>query len=254
MKHIKDFKVISNRTLEKGHTVLLLQLDGKMPEIFPGQFVEVLVDKSKSTFLRRPFSVHDVDFSKNIISLLIKKVGAGTETLSQIKEGETLNMIFPLGKGFSLSQNKKVLLVGGGCGIAPLLFLARCLKEKNNEVNILLGGRSKSDVLETEAFGKLGKIFVSTEDGSSCEKGMVTTNTVLKNSFDKIYACGPEPMLKAVAKIARERNTDCEVSLENTMACGVGACLCCVTETVKGNQCVCTEGPVFNINELKWQI
>ena len=83
---------------------------------------------------------------------------------------------------------------------------------------------------------------------------MVTTNTIMNEKFDKIYACGPDPMLKAVAKIAKQKNTECEVSLENTMACGIGACLCCVVDTQHGNQCVCTEGPVFNINELKWQI
>jgi dihydroorotate dehydrogenase electron transfer subunit len=254
MKYIKDFKVISNRAVAKDHAVLELQLQERLPEILPGQFVEVLIDKSKTTFLRRPFSIHDVNTSKTSVSLLIKKVGAGSETLSQVKVGEMVNVIFPLGKGYNLTQNKKVLLIGGGCGIAPLLYLARCLKEKNNDVHVLLGGRSKDDVLETEEFNKFGKIFVSTEDGSSCEKGMVTTNSILKNNFDKIYTCGPEPMLKAVAKIAKEKNIDCEVSLENTMACGIGACLCCVVDTRKGHQCVCTEGPVFNINELKWQI
>ena len=254
MKFINDFTVISNRQVQKDHTILELQLQGTLPVMTPGQFVEVLVDKSKTTFLRRPFSIHDVNKERNTISLLIKTVGAGSAKISEAKPGELVNMIYPLGKGYNLTEKKKVLLIGGGCGIAPLLFLSRCLKERNNDTHILLGGRSKNDVLETEAFINFGSLYISTEDGSSCEKGMVTTNTIMNEKFDKIYACGPDPMLKAVAKIAKQKNTECEVSLENTMACGIGACLCCVVDTQHGNQCVCTEGPVFNINELKWQI
>ncbi|MFA6923393.1 MAG: dihydroorotate dehydrogenase electron transfer subunit [Bacteroidales bacterium] len=254
MKYIKDFKILKNITISDDTFVLELQLRQKLPIIFPGQFVEVLINKSKNTFLRRPFSIHDVNTSKNTISLFIKKVGEGTEALSKYKVGDIVNIIFPLGKGFNLVKNKKVLLIGGGCGIAPLLYLSKRLNENNNEIHVLLGGRSKEDIIKIKEFKKYGKVYISTENGSLCERGLLTQNSVLKNNFDKIYACGPAPMLKAVAKIAKEKNTECEVSLENIMACGIGACLCCVVETKKGNQCVCTEGPVFNINDLTWQI
>ena len=116
----------------------------------------------------------------------------------------------------------------------------------------LIGARSAKDVLQLEEFEKIGKVYVSTEDGTMGEKGLVTTNAVLASKIDKIYCCGPAPMMKAIAKVAKENAIDCEVSLENMMACGLGACLCCVENTVKGNVCVCTEGPVFNINELTW--
>lgn len=149
-----------------------------------------------------------------------------------------------------------MLLAGGGCGIAPMLYLARCLHQKKINTTILLGGRTSSDILEVNEFEKYGKVFISTDDGSMGEKGFMTNNSVMHNikSFDRIYCCGPLPMMKVLASIAKENHVDCEVSLENTMACGVGACLCCVTETVQGNKCVCTEGPVFNINQLRWQI
>lgn len=254
MKFIKDFKILKNTAVSGDTFILELQLKEKLPQMFPGQFAEVLISKSKKTFLRRPFSIHDVNTSKNTISLFVKKVGEGTTALSKYKTGEKVNLIFPLGKGFNLTKNKKVLLIGGGCGIAPLLYLAKCLNENKNDIHILLGGRSKEDILETEKFKKSGKVYISTENGSLCEKGLVTQNPVLKNKFDKIYSCGPMPMLKEVAKIAKQKNTECEVSLENTMACGIGVCLCCVVETTKGNQCVCTEGTVFNIKDLIWQI
>lgn len=116
----------------------------------------------------------------------------------------------------------------------------------------LLGARSVKDVLEIDEFNALGKVNISTEDGSLGEKGLVTLHSAWQNTYDMVYCCGPLPMMKAVAKICRENNIECEVSLENMMACGLGACLCCVEKTVKGNICVCTEGPVFNINSLTW--
>ncbi len=220
----------------------------------PGQFAEVH-SGSKDVFLRRPFSIHDVDYSENTISLLVKKVGKGTEALASVVKGNFVNVIYPLGKGFSIKNAHNVLLIGGGTGIAPLLLLAKRLYEKNVKSSILTGGKTKQDILRIEEFKKYGKVFVSTEDGSMGDKGLVTENKILSNpDFNCIYTCGPEPMMKAVAGYARKNNIFCEVSLENTMACGIGACLCCVVNTVEGNKCVCTEGPVFNINELKWQI
>ena len=251
MKYVKDFKIVDNRVISKDYFILDVQLNEKLGEILPGQFVEVLVDKSKNTFLRRPISIHNVDENKNIISMLIKKVGEGTETLAKYKLNDMLNIVYPLGNGFKLTSNKKVLLVGGGCGIAPLLYLAKKLKDNKNDIHILLGGRSKQDILEFEEFKKFGSVHISTDDGSFCNKGLVTQNPIIQEDFDMIYSCGPEPMLKAVAKIANQKNIECEVSLENTMACGIGACLCCVVDTKEGHLCVCTDGPVFNSNDLK---
>jgi dihydroorotate dehydrogenase electron transfer subunit len=255
VKLIGDFKILSNSKLSSDYFVLNLLSDKKLTEIKPGQFVQVLVENSVNTFLRRPFSIHDVDYEKNTISLYIKIVGHGTGKLSELNEGSTLNIIYPLGNSFSVPENIKVLLIGGGCGVAPLLFLAKSLYKSNNKVTTLIGGKCKTDIFEISKFFKSGELFITTEDSSYGEKGFVTNHSILNDKefdFDFIYSCGPEPMLKSIAKYAKSRNVNCEVSLENTMACGFGVCLCCVVGTIEGNQCVCTEGPVFNINSLKW--
>ena len=138
--------------------------------------------------------------------------------------------------------------------MAPLLYYGIILSECGYEVRFALGARSSAELVEIDEFGKVGTLHLSTEDGSAGEKGLITVNSVFDTPIDYIACCGPTPMMKAVAKIANERDIDCEVSLENMMACGIGACLCCVEDTTAGNVCVCTEGPVFNINQLKWQL
>ena len=153
------------------------------------------------------------------------------------------------------NPDRKVLLVGGGVGTAPMLYLGEALLKMGCKPTFLLGARSKNDLLQLEQFEQFGDVYTTTEDGSMGEKGYVTMHSVLKdNKFDMIYTCGPKPMMVAVAKYAKANNIECEVSLENTMACGVGACLCCVENTDEGHLCVCKEGPVFNIKKLLWQI
>ena len=138
--------------------------------------------------------------------------------------------------------------------MAPMLYLGAQLKEMGFEPTFLLGGKTDTDILELDLFKKYGRVCITTEDGSMGEKGFVTNHSVLTERFDRIYTCGPKPMMVAVARYAKEKNIDCEVSLENMMACGLGACLCCVEKTTEGNLCVCKEGPVFNVNRLLWQI
>jgi len=137
-----------------------------------------------------------------------------------------------------------------------LLYLARCLNKNGNDVTTLIGVRTNKQIIEVENYKQFGSVYITTEDGSFGEKGYVVNSYLFNklNDFDKIYTCGPEVMMKAIAKRTHIANVDCEVSLENTMACGIGACLCCVTETTEGNKCVCSEGPVFNIKNLKWEI
>lgn len=255
-KTIQDLTVSSNKLIGKDYFILGVTDKDPLPEMFPGQFAEIKVDNNPSVFLRRPLSIHDVDYDKNILYLLIRIVGEGTRSLSALKTGDRINLVYPLGNTFNIQGVKNVLLAGGGCGIAPMLFLARHLFDHKIQVTTLIGGRSDADILETDEFSKYGKVCISTDDGSMGEKGFLTTNTIMNDitSFDRVYSCGPLPMMKIIAEIARANNVDCEVSLENTMACGIGACLCCVTETVNGNKCVCTEGPVFNIKHLTWQI
>lgn len=255
-KHIIDFVINENRHIHAIYSLLILSPKSgeKLPKMKPGQFVQIAIDGSKTTFLRRPISINFVDYANNQLWLLVRKAGDGTSRLIDMKAGDTLNIILPLGNGFTIPNNKeaKLLLAGGGVGIAPMLYLGQVLKENGFAPQFLIGARSASDLLELEQLKSIGEVHISTEDGSMGEKGLVTTNSVLKNDIDLIYCCGPAPMMKAVAKVAKEINADCEVSLENMMACGVGACLCCVENTVKGNVCVCTEGPVFNINQLTW--
>lgn len=256
-KHIVDLNVVSNEKLGDKHILMKLTSASPLPEMRPGQFAEVRVDNSNTTFLRRPISIHFVDKLKNELWLLIQLVGDGTRKLSTLKEGDVLNLVLPLGNGFSdpQDQQKSLLLVGGGVGIAPLLELGSYLKGKGYQPTFLLGVRSGKDLLQMNEFEKIGKVLVTTEDGTLGEKGFVTNHSVLtKEKFDKIYSCGPTPMMKAVAAFASQHSIDCEVSLENKMACGLGACLCCVTETKEGHKCVCSDGPVFNIKDLTWQI
>lgn len=253
-KRIETLKIIDNKHLNNDFFILELQGDDKIPEFKPGQFAQVRVDGSKDTFLRRPVSIHDVDYDRNTFKLLIQIVGNGTETLSKLTTSDSLNIIYPLGNSFSSpSEDDKVLLVGGGCGIAPLLFLARFLRSSGIIPDILLGFRNKERIIEYEEYRKAGNVFITTEDGSVGEKGYVTSHSILSTKqYNKIYCCGPDSMMKAIAGYSRERNITCEVSLENLMACGLGACLCCIVDTVKGNLCTCVDGPIFNINDLKW--
>ena len=252
-KQIADFKLIEKQDF--GRSVLLrLRSERPLPDIAPGQFVQVRVDGSPSTYLRRPISIHDVDFMQNEITLLVQQVGEGTRYLAKAGNGDIINMVLPLGNGFSFPEaDERCLLVGGGIGIAPLFYFAKVLNDKGIHPTLLLGGKMETDLLRLADYQKLGETYVTTEDGSLGEKGFVTMHSLWqKQSFDKIYVCGPKPMMKAVAKLAAEKDVWCEVSLENLMACGLGACLCCVEDTVDGHVCVCKEGPVFNIRRLKW--
>lgn len=256
-KYMLDLKVTENLRPHKNYCLLKLTMERPLPDMLPGQFVQVKVDGSPTTYLRRPISINFVDRSKNELWLLIQLIGDGTRKMAEYKPGDTMNIMLPLGNSFTIpaagEENKKLLLIGGGVGTAPMLYLGACLKAAGFEPTFLLGARSKDDVLQIDNFLQYGEVLVTTEDGSLGEKGYVTNHSVLKNvRFDRIYTCGPKPMMMAVARYAAQEGIDCEVSLENTMACGIGACLCCVENTREGHVCVCTEGPVFNINKLTW--
>ncbi|SUV34649.1 dihydroorotate dehydrogenase electron transfer subunit [Bacteroides pyogenes] len=256
-KFILDLTVTENVRLNDNYVLLKLTSQSLLPEMLPGQFAELRVDGSPATFLRRPISINFVDKERNEVWFLIQLVGEGTRHLARLNTGDILNVILPLGNTFTMPQkpSDKLLLIGGGVGTAPMLYLGEQLAEKGHKPNFLLGACSRKDLLQLEEFAKYGEVYTTTEDGSYGEKGYVTQHSILnKIEFEKIYTCGPKPMMIAVAKYAKNKRIDCEVSLENTMACGIGACLCCVENTTEGHLCVCTEGPVFNINKLLWQI
>lgn len=255
-KHIIDFEIVENRPIHSLYSLLVMKpVNTTLPsEILPGQFVEVAVENSPGTFLRRPISVNNVDRDNGTLWLLIRRAGKGTAAMMEKHPGEKLNLVMPLGNGFTMPESgQSALLVGGGVGVAPMLYFGHEMKRRGLVPEFLLGARSKADLLQLDEFEKIGPVHVSTDDGSAGEPGLVTANSVLSSHWDRIYCCGPLHMMKAVAREARRIGAECEVSLENMMACGLGACLCCVEPTVKGNVCVCTEGPVFNINQLTWQ-
>ncbi|MEN6453458.1 MAG: dihydroorotate dehydrogenase electron transfer subunit [Prolixibacteraceae bacterium] len=256
-KTIRELLLIENTQLNHDNFRLVLQSDAELPDMVPGQFVNVEISQATEIFLRRPFSVMDTDAENKTFSLLVKILGRGSKVLTTYQPGEKISVILPLGKGFTLpAANEKVLLIGGGSGVAPMLFLAKACGLDPAGVHILLGARTKADHIDVSAYKSFGKFWFTTENGSFGEKGFVIHHSIYKSKlpeFDKIYACGPAPMMKAVAADARSAGIFCEVSLENMMACGFGVCLCCVEKTISGNKCVCTEGPVFNVNELTWQ-
>lgn len=255
MKQIRDFIVTANERLGSQYSRLtLVPADGKeMPAMLPGQFVQVAIE-APDVFLRRPISINSVDTAANELTLLVRNAGKATSRLIAMSTGATLNLILPLGNGFTTNFNSgsRLLLAGGGVGVAPMLYLGQYLRESGLHPEFLLGARSATDLLQLDMFEKIGPVHICTDDGSAGIHGLVTQHPVLNENLDFIFCCGPAPMMKAIATIARGRGVECEVSLENMMACGLGACLCCVEKTVKGNVCVCTEGPVFNINQLTW--
>ena len=258
-KYIIDLSVVEVRRLHERYVLLRLTDPRQtLPPMLPGQFVEVRVDGSPATFLRRPISICNVDTRQNELWLLVATVGDGTRRMAMLAPGDTLNCVLPLGNGFSVTSNHSTLtshlLIGGGVGVAPLLYLGAELRRQGQEPVFLLGARRDTDLLLLDEFSRLGRVLITTEDGSAGERGFVTQHSVLQQEhFDNIMTCGPTPMMKAVARYAREKGICCEASLENMMACGLGACLCCVEKTRKGNLCVCKDGPVFNIDELLWQ-
>ena len=256
-KQILDLTVCGVEHINYRYVLLRLTHDTNLPSIEPGQFVEVRVDDSPTTFLRRPISVNFVDENRNELWLLVATIGDGTQRLARLCVGDKLNCVMPLGRGFTMPKaaDERLLLVGGGVGVAPLLYFGHKIKAMYGRPTFLLGARSAKDLLLLDLFRKEGDVYVTTEDGSEGEKGFVTNHSILsREHFDRICTCGPMPMMKAVARFAKNVSVECEVSLENMMACGLGACLCCVEKTTDGNLCVCKEGPVFNVRRLLWQI
>ena len=254
-KHINDFILTRKEACQKNFYFYEFQSEKQLEKIIPGQFVQVKIDDSPNTFLRRPFSIHDVDYKNNSLQLLIKIVGDGSKRLSILKPGDKVNMMYPLGNGFPLYENRKALLAGGGYGIAPLYHLARELKPLNTACDFIFGARNINDLILTEKFSETAPLEICTEDASAGFHGMITEHPAFENldkQYDVVYTCGPEPMMKAIAAIAEEKNVECLLSLDNLMGCGIGVCLCCITPTNNGNEIVCLNGPVFNSKDLKW--
>lgn len=255
-KFVTEFTVVENKALNATNFLIKVKTPSSLPPIKPGQFVNVKIPNSKEVFLRRPFSVFEVDYAQNTLSMIVKILGRGSKTLTEIATGATISLVYPLGKSFTYPDpTDRILLVGGGSGVAPMLFLARESGLPAGNVDLILGARTAEDHINVDEYRQYATLHFASEDGSLGERGFVTQHSVFTgklDDYDKIYACGPDGMMRAVANEAKATGVFCEVSLENLMACGFGVCLCCIEPTNKGNLCVCTDGPVFNINELKW--
>jgi dihydroorotate dehydrogenase electron transfer subunit len=225
----------------------------------PGQFAHVRILPLKHALLRRPFSIFQV--FGDTLSILYKTIGQGTEVLSRMRPREELSMIGPIGHGFTVPQpgREMPLLVAGGYGMAALYLLAQRSPQKGIA---FVGGRRRVDILCEEEFRALGwEVRVTTEDGSHGEKGLVTHALAAelrqRTPGRKLFACGPTPMLKAVAQLAAEFDLPAELSLDEHMGCGIGVCLTCVVP-IKTNdgweyQRTCTEGPVFDSRQVAWE-
>lgn len=212
----------------------------------PGQFAELKVE---GCFLRRPISVCLKEDDR--LTLIYKTVGKGTEILSEMKKGQTLDALTGLGNGFDLLKSgNKPLLVGGGVGVPPMFFLCKKLLERGKLVTVVLGFSSDKDVFYEEKFEALGaKVYVATADGSRGRKGFVT-DLMQDLDYTYFYACGPMPMFRAMEKIVK---TGGQYSLEERMGCGFGACMGCTCKTLTGSKRICKEGPVFEREEIIWE-
>jgi len=223
----------------------------------PGQFVHIKCGEEQNFILRRPFSIHQT-LAKDSIEILFKVVGRGTAWLAKLQPKESADIIGPLGNGFNMSGRPgKIMLVAGGMGIAPLIFLAEKLAKEHTKTYTVIGATNKEFLIDYMNLKRLTrKITVATEDGSQGTKGLITDilpAAIAEDSPDTIFACGPWAMLKKVAFIAEREGVACQVALEGLMACGVGACLSCAVKTKTGFKRVCADGPVFDSREIAWE-
>ena len=250
-------KIISNKRFKENYWHLEFESGAIAQKALPGQFVNIKVSEGFEPLLRRPLSIHEV--KKDKVKLFYEVIGRGTCILSARKPGELLDIIGPLGQGFDYSQQANALgikniLIAGGMGVAPLFFLAQQIKA--SKPLVLIGAKTKRQILCAPEFKRLGCVLkLATDDGSVGFKGRVTD--LLKIVLEqvkpgKLFSCGPRPMLKAVSEIAQENKIPAQLSLEEHLACGIGACLGCVVSTKGGYKRVCKDGPIFFSEELIW--
>lgn len=243
------YKIKSNKALTEN--VLEMVLEGDISQITaPGQFINIKID---GFYLRRPISVCDISRENSTITIIYKVVGEGTERLSKMKSGESLDILTGLGNGYDLSKSgDKPLLIGGGVGVPPMYMLCKELVKAGKDVKVILGFNTKNEIFYEKEFADLCgdvNVFVTTVDGSYKTKGFVT-DVMSSLDYTYFYTCGPEPMLKA---IYNSSTTQGQLSFEERMGCGFGACMGCSCKTITGNKRICKEGPVLTKEEIIWE-
>lgn len=235
--------ILSRREVAPRQTEFVLKSAALASEAKPGQFIHINVESAKH-LLRRPISICDVE--KDTVRIIFEIKGEGTHLLNQKQAGDTLDVIGPLGRGFDIKEGR-AFVIGGGIGVFPLFMLCRTL----DKPEIFLGFRTKAQIALEEEFAALGSLHIATDDGTYGHSGFaIDIMRDFPDKADVIYACGPAPMLKAVAAMAAERSIPAQISMEQRMGCGIGACLCCVCRTKDGYSKVCQSGPVFNADEV----
>lgn len=254
--------VLKNIKLNDKYYHMVINSKAFCSNVSAGQFFMIQpkeFDYIYDPLLRRPFGVCDIDDNKENFSILYMVVGKGTKLLTTIREGVEIDFSPPIGNSFTIIKNKKVAIIGGGIGIAPLFFLAKELKKNSCDVTIYFGGQSSEDIVFTDEFKMYSdRLVITTNDGSFGIKGFVTKpfEDDIEN-FDFVYSCGPKKMLEAVSKISIEHSKPVEVSLDERMACGLGACLGCIVYVREGENVVqkrcCVEGPIFDGSKVLWE-
>lgn len=268
-KAVENCKILAHKKISQEYTLMKVHSPRVSRSAKPGMFVHVLAGDGEGLLLRRPFSLLEAEHAN--ISFVYKVVGHGTKALSEKRPGEVLNVLGPLGNPYSVrAASKQIILVAGGYGVSPTFYLSRELKKKRftGEIISIIGARTKSLLMYAEEFKKLGvKTHVTTDDGSAGRKGIVTDalGELLQRSplpprplapstpFTQVFCCGPYAMLRAVARMCMKFSVPCQVSMEQQLGCGLGACLGCVIKTHGGYRRVCTEGPVFNAEDVIWE-
>ncbi|MCX7696737.1 MAG: dihydroorotate dehydrogenase electron transfer subunit [Bacteroidales bacterium] len=258
-KHQASLILVSNTAItEQYHLLQFLVPDGVNEIPRPGQFVQIRAKDNAKVLWRRPFSVHDYNDDLHLIEILVKIIGEGTRSIASYKPGDEVDTLFYLGNWFDPPQEgDRVLFVAGGVGIAPLHFAIKSWSSPQVSLSLLYGVKTKREILRIDEIkNQLSQIEIMTDDGSFGKKGLLIEHPWLNSNkieFNKIYACGPEPVLKWLVKRFKTiREIKVQVSLEHTMACGFGVCLGCIVKTTYGNLRTCIEGPVFNIHDLSY--
>ena len=257
----KEARIVSNSALREDVWLMEILAPDIATSASAGQFCMLKPNpQSKDPLLRRPLSIHSVDEKNGTVAFLYRVVGRGTKLLASKSPDETLRVLGPLGNGFDIKSDAIHMLVGGGLGIAPLLLLAQRLQ--GEKAIVIIGASSKEWLLRQDVFAKTGhELYAVTEDGSQGQKGLVTdllSDFLLKSTKHNqkilVYACGPMPMLKAVALLSKDFDAECQVSVETVMACGTGLCLGCAITGRNGFLHACKDGPCLDAELLDWSL